>query len=387
MATPLNILLVQDTLNYAGTESHVLSLAQHLNALPDTMATIATPRQSQTASRAHALNVPTVALQRFPGPVNLLAVIQVTLALLSRRYDVLHAHNGRTSLVVALACILAGRGKCVVTQHFLTPDHITKSGWSAAILRNTHRWINRHIHHRICVSQAVLAAMIARSDAECLDSVTVVHNGIDVKKLAGHTLQVNMKSVRGALDVPVDALIILCAARLEPEKSISVLIDAMVGVVATFPDAVCIIAGDGSLRPVLQAQINSSGLSRSVKLIGFHQEIADLMAVSAVFVLPAEAEPFGLVLTEAMASSLPVIACGVGGPIEIVSHGVTGFLVEPRDSAMLAEVINRLLGDASLRLQMAKASLERVNALFTAAEMARKTKAVYIMATAGRGTR
>ena len=115
----------------------------------------------------------------------------------------------------------------------------------------------------------------------------------------------------------------------------------------------------------------------AVRLLGFRSDVSVLMAACDIFVLPAPAEPFGLVIIEAMALGKPVIAAGAGGPVEIVVDGETGLLFEPGNSQSLAVAMQRLLIDAPLRQRMGEASRQRYAKFFTADQMAKKMLAVY----------
>ena len=101
------------------------------------------------------------------------------------------------------------------------------------------------------------------------------------------------------------------------------------------------------------------------------------MSACDIFVLPAPAEPFGLVLIEAMALGKPVIAAAAGGPLEIVADGETGLLFEPGNAASLAQAIKRLLADPELRQRMGKAGRKRYEEHFTARRMAEKMQEAY----------
>ena len=93
--------------------------------------------------------------------------------------------------------------------------------------------------------------------------------------------------------------------------------------------------------------------------------------------LPSLAEPFGLVILEAMALGRPVIATNAGGPPEIVEEGVTGLLVPPSDPPALAAAIRRLFTDRQATEAMGQRGLERFQARFTAARMAQDMLALY----------
>ncbi len=115
----------------------------------------------------------------------------------------------------------------------------------------------------------------------------------------------------------------------------------------------------------------------SMYLLGFRSDVSALMAACDIFVLPAPAEPFGLVLIEAMALGKPVIAAAAGGPLEIVADGETGLLFEPGNAGSLAGAMRRLLADPDLRRRMGIAGRRRYAQKFTARRMAEKMQEVY----------
>jgi|GEM_PF-559312 len=124
-------------------------------------------------------------------------------------------------------------------------------------------------------------------------------------------------------------------------------------------------------------QVPGSDSSSGITLLGFRSDVSALMAACDIFVLPAPAEPFGLVLIEAMALGKPVIAAAAGGPLEIVADGETGLLFEPGNAASLAQAIKRLLADPELRQRMGKAGRKRYEEKFTARRMAAGMLAAY----------
>jgi glycosyltransferase involved in cell wall biosynthesis len=188
--------------------------------------------------------------------------------------------------------------------------------------------------------------------------------------------------VRAEFNTARDAPLVVCVARLEPEKDIATLIRAMHHVVAAIPTAVCWVAGEGTIQTELSAQITQSNLGDRVKLLGFREDALSLIAAGDIFVLPSLAEPFGLVLLEAMALSKAVVATRAGGPIEIVEHEKTGLLVQPGDDKEMSAAIQKLLGDPALRESMGHQGRIRFEEKFSAAAMARATVGVYQKAMA-----
>ena len=295
----------------------------------------------------------------------------------SERVQIVHTHNGRTHLNAALAVRRAGKGHCIATQHFIAPDHSTHRRAKAWLYGRAHGWVNRHTAGFIAVSQAVRQAMLDRLEAPA-ERITVVPNGIDMPELSG--LQ-QRADVRSDLGIAFDAPLVACIARLEKEKDIASLIAAFRRIVTELPAAKCIVAGEGSLRAPLKKLIGDLALDESVHLLGFRGDAHALMLAADVVVLPSLAEPFGLVILEAMALGRPVAATRAGGPMEIVVDGMTGLLANPADPISLASVLLRLLGCPEEAARMGAAGLLRYQERYQSGHMAEATLQVYLRVT------
>jgi glycosyltransferase involved in cell wall biosynthesis len=319
----MRVLLFTDADVFAGTERHMFDLACALNN-EGLQATIACPTPAPLADKATAVGIDVVPIQK-GGLIDWPAVRTLRRLLRSNALDVIHAHNGRTALSAALAVALARRGRCIATQHFLQPNRVSLSGPKARLSHLAHKWVSRSTHCFVAISDAVRDEMLQRGEAPS-EKVTTVPNGMAEPATDS---EASPEVVRQELGLTEDAPLIVCAARLEAEKDVSSLIKAMSPVVAAHPNAFCAIAGQGSQEELLRKQIQDSDLSNTVRLLGFRSDVIALINAADIFVLPSPAEPFGLVLLEAMALSKPVIATRAGGPLEIVVEEETGVLVPP----------------------------------------------------------
>ncbi len=367
----MKVLLLTDSDAFAGTERHMLDLAQGLRD-EGVAVRLASPAVSPLAERAAQIGIRHIAIEK-RGLVDWSAAQSLCRLLKSGEIDLVHAHNGRTALSAAMAVQMAGRGASVASQHFLEPGHLSHRGVKAFVFGQAHRWVDRKLDHYIAVSEAILTAMQAHSALKT-DRVTVVPNGLGCPDPARLT---PTAEVRRTLGIAPNVPMIVCAARLEPEKDVASLIAAMGLLKKKNSRAVCVIAGHGSLREALDQQIAGLGLGETVRLLGFRSDVLSLINAADLFVLPSLAEPFGLVLLEAMSLAKPVVATNSGGPTEIVRHGETGLLVPPGDSAALAESLARLTESPDLAGKMGQQGSARFTERFTAKRMARDTAAVY----------
>jgi len=151
---------------------------------------------------------------------------------------------------------------------------------------------------------------------------------------------------RQQLEVKEDAIVLLSVGRLEKFKGHDLLLDAWSSLADKMPDAELWIVGSGSQRHALEAQVIQSCTASSVKLMGAlpAQAVQQQMAAADLFVLPSRSEPFGIVLLEAMAYGLPIIASDVGGVPEVVPSNGDVQLVPCDDAERLKEAILQWYG-------------------------------------------
>jgi glycosyltransferase involved in cell wall biosynthesis len=367
--TPQIALLI-DTNAFAGTERHMLELACGLKAR-NMSVSITCPGHSPLAEMAAKETISTISIAQH-SVSSLSTILKLRSLLRNRELDVIHAHNGRTALVATLAAELAGRGGVVTTQHFLAPARTSRRGPMARLSKLVHRWILAHTDQIIAVSEAARQAMIERG--EPVEKVIVVSNGISPQD--AHALM-PADQIRVKLGMDRHAPLIVCAARLEQEKNIETLIRAMKQVCRVHSSAQCVVAGEGALREILQREIVATGLKTKMQLLGFRTDVSALINAADVFVLPSSAEPFGLVLLEAMALRKPIVAIRAGGPAEIVLDLKTGLLTPPNDHHAFGEAICEVLSSATLRQRMGAQGYQRFQELYTAERMAEATGAVY----------
>ncbi len=367
----MRVLLFSDADVFAGTERHMFDLAKGLNA-EGIETRIGSPTPSILKDRADSAGIGHVCIQK-RGLIDRAAIKQLVQLLKNKEIDIIHAHNGRTMLSAAIAVTLARTGKAAATQHFLDPDHAAKTGVKSMIYHSAHAWVSSRLSGYIAISDAVRDTMLSRKEAPP-EKITVIHNGMYPVDILNQTPPAE---VRASLNIPSDHLLIVSAARLEQEKNIVTLISAVEQVRRKHPNVTCLIAGSGTLEGELKSQITNMNQEANIRLLGFREDAISLIGACDLFVLPSVAEPFGLVLLEAMALGKPVIATDAGGPKEIVVSGSTGNLVPPSDPAAMATAIEHFIEHRSDLERMGKRGKERFNELFSAKTMSQRIAAFY----------
>jgi glycosyltransferase involved in cell wall biosynthesis len=152
---------------------------------------------------------------------------------------------------------------------------------------------------------------------------------------------------------------------------------AVARVAKVVPRARFIVAGDGPLRAELEALVGRLGLEQNVYFLGFRSDPRALIGLLDVLVVPSHTEGAPLVVLEAMAAGVPVVASAVGGIPDQVRHGEDGLLVPPGDPAALGDAVLELLGDPGLARRMGAAGSRKAATDFSHATMVERAVKVY----------
>jgi glycosyltransferase involved in cell wall biosynthesis len=182
--------------------------------------------------------------------------------------------------------------------------------------------------------------------------------------------------IRKKHNIPSDAKILLYSGRLSQEKNVPFLLEAFPRVRAIEPDTYLILVGGGPKEKELRALGNS--LDKQIIFTGQidHAAVIDHCLAADIFVYASITETQGLVLTEAKACGLPVVAVFGGGISDVVESGIDGYLV-PRNSETFVEHVFRLLHDHELRKKMSLKAEEDAHLRFSSTKVAKQIENVY----------
>jgi glycosyltransferase involved in cell wall biosynthesis len=205
-----------------------------------------------------------------------------------------------------------------------------------------------------CISHFARSQAMLFSDRSHWDKLKIVHCGVDPAKYGRRSRKNYGKRV-------------LFVGRLTAVKGVPLLIEAVASVRKEHPDVRLTIIGDGPDRTALEAQAAALGISRIVTFAGYQpqERVSELFEEADMLLLPSFAEGVPVVLMEAMASRLPVIASRVGGVAELVEDGVSGFVISPGDMKTLVERLGTLLSDPGRCAGMGEAGRAKVEAEFS----------------------
>ena len=291
------------------------------------------------------------------------SLVSPILPVLRGDYDLVHGHTFLPALPTKVSSIL-GRMPSVFTVHGTA---LTSGvGHDTTGLSRLKRTVEEQFllgfdyDHVISVNEEHVR-LLKRTQS----NVSCIPNGVDLDRF-----DVDEPTIDGR---------IVFLGRLAPKKRVSDLIRAFDRLAADYPDAELVIVGEGPLGEELRELVIDLGIADRVTFTGRVEEaeIPSYYASAQLFVLPSVWEGHPLTLLEAWAAGLPVIASDVEGITEFVDHGETGYLVESRNPATLADAIRYALDHPEEARAWGEAARERAEREFSWETAARRTREIY----------
>ena len=363
MNEPSTVLLVSNHGEIVGGgEESLLTLLKGLDRSRWTPRVVV-PSEGAVAARCRGLGFPTHVIPlpslRWPGPAMLHSLAALRRLVEETGTALLHANGSRAMFYAGLAGRRAAR-PVIWHLRILEPD--PRLDWLLARLAT----------RTIAISGAVRERL--RRWPLAYEGCSVVPNGLDLESF--HPSK-SPETIRQSLGLGSTDRVVGNVGRLVPFKGHRYLLEAFAILRLTCRELRLLIVGDGPERKALERQAQALKVAQDVHFSGHREDVADLLSVMEVFVLPSMAEHFGRVLLEAMAMERPGVATAAGGVPEVVEEKVTALLVPPGDAGALAGAIRTLLTDPVRAREMGRAGRRRVEAHYTLRRHAELIEAVY----------
>jgi glycosyltransferase involved in cell wall biosynthesis len=292
----------------------------------------------------------------------------------ARRIDLVHTHSSKAGIVGRAAALLAGVPAVVHTIHGWSFNP-TQPTWARAGYVALERAAAGVTDRLIAVSAANREAGIAKRIGRP-ERYVVLHSGIDAEKY--RTPRKERGAVRRELGFDDSHTVVGTVACLKPQKAPLDFLHAAAAAHERKADLRFFIAGDGELRPRLEARILELGLQRVVRLLGWRRDVADLLHAMDIFLLTSRFEGLPRAVLQAMAAGVPVVATAVDGTPEVVRDGASGLLVPPSAPEAAARRLLELAEDEALRRRCVEQGRRRVDASFDIRGMVRELDRLYL---------
>ena len=374
---PVRILFLNHVSQMSGAEASLLDLIQSLDPSRFTPS-VALPGPGPLAAALAGRDIRTsfLPLRRLRKSLNPLLAVQSAASLVRvaaelralcrrDRIDVLHA-NSNTAFLYAALCP--------------TPPSVRKVWHSRDLAEfgRGGRWLYARADRVIAISEAVRRHL--RRYATDESKLLTIPNGIDV---AHFVPQGQRAATRTALGLAADTLVIGMAGQFVPGKRHDLFLDMAQRLGSALPEARFLVIG-GDLfndQPAytreLERRVRTPELAGKVLLTGPRADIRPLYEALDVLVHPADREPFGRVVAEAMALGKPVVAVNACGPAEIIRDGTDGLLVPANSADALAAAVLRLAQDNELARRLGVAAAARVRDAFSLSLLGERMERLY----------
>jgi glycosyltransferase involved in cell wall biosynthesis len=302
------------------------------------------------------------------------------------RPDVVHAHGLRAGALSAIALAFVrvtvhhARPALVVTVH----NAPAAGGVTGAVYRVLELIVARSADSVLCVSPDLEDRM--RAAGACrVGHAPVPAFAVPAQAAADDqadpVVDVSAETFASGLGADPGRPVVLAVGRLAAQKGFGTLLEAAARWGDIQPQPLLVIVGEGPLEAELRNQ--AARLRVDALFPGQRDDVPALLAAAAVFVLPSRWEGQPLILQEALAAGVPVVATRVGGTPQLTGEDAA-LLVPPGDSARLADAVRAVLTDPGLAARLRKAAADRAQALPTAADAVAAALGEYDLVTRAR---
>ncbi len=307
------------------------------------------------------------------GSFDLRYLVALCRAIRNHRIDLVQTHLFTASVYGSLAGTLCGVP--VVSTFHGRPDLAGSERYRALKFRILRRGARKVVF----VSESLRGYFSSLSGIES-DRTVVIYNGIDVSAFAPR----RDTSLRQELGIRNGEVLVGAVGNLRPAKGYDVFLRAAAVLARRQSPAyrfVIVGDADGSRYQDLLALRNDLALQDKVAFAGFRGAVHRVMNNLDLYVSTSSSEGFSLTLAEAMACGVPVVATRSGGPEEIITHNVDGFLVDTHSPEQVAQAIRRVWEEPATRERLAREGQKSVRTKFTREGMLRRYESLYELVT------
>lgn len=326
-----SLLLLTTGLSYGGAETQLVNLATKLKQRGLDVRVISMLPPQAFTEELQAAGIPLATLNMRRGVPDPRAIIRLVKILRQWQPDVMHSHMVHANLLARITRLFYRVPVLISTAH-----NINEGG----------RW--REIAYRLTDPLTELTTNVSRAAVERYirvyaapkEKIMFVPNGIDIARFRPD--RVAGQRLRNELGIDND-FVWLAVGRFEPAKDYPNMLRAFRAVGTKRLDAVLLLVGQGSLLEQVKKLTAELGLEDKVRFLGVRRDVPELMNAADAYVMSSAWEGMPMVLLEAGACGLPIVATDVGGNGEVVLNDKSGYIVPPRDAEALAAAMEKIM--------------------------------------------
>jgi len=366
------IYFIIDTMGVGGAETQLLRIIPHLQKMDWEIKLVTLKDKNEFRSELERMGVPFRSLGFSWNIFTCLNRIRRLASEINREAKnnrlVIHSHIVSSNLFSRFLTLFLRRNIALVNTIHNTNEG---AGWRYRMYRAT----RNRAHYVSAMSRAALDVHKKKKSSR-EDRLHLVYNGIDLSLF--HYDESVRERMRNEFELQ-DEFAWLAVGNLSPQKNFTNLLEAwrIIGKKDGCNTRLYIV-GEGVEKQMLQKKINEFGLAEEVRLLGRRNDVQDLMSMADGYVMSSDWEGFPMVLLEAAASELPIVATDVGGNSEIVLNGENGYICPPKNPEALAQSMQELMKKPSDALRtMGRAGRLHVSERFSVESIAGQWDEIY----------
>jgi glycosyltransferase involved in cell wall biosynthesis len=328
----MRILLLSTSMGMGGADKQILSAAQEMRNRGHEVLIVSLTPLGPMGLEARNSGLPIESLEMRPGMPDPRGLARLVRLVRKWKPDIVHSHMVHANLMARVLRLFVPVPVLISTIH-----NIYEGG---PLLMAGYRWSNGLVDHMTAVSEAA-ANRFVREGIVPERLLTFIPNGIDTERF--RTVAIGTRdSLRGSLGLTQN-FIWLAVGRFEDAKDYPNMLRAFALVRRHRPESVLLLVGKGSLQAQTEALARELNLDDVVRFLGVRHDVPAVMSAADAYVMSSGWEGMPMVLLEAAAAGLPIVATRVGGNHEVVRHQESGLLVPPGDADALAAAMLQLM--------------------------------------------
>jgi glycosyltransferase involved in cell wall biosynthesis len=300
------------------------------------------------------------------GWANVLWPLRLRHLVRGKRYDIIHTHMPLSAAIARIA-LMGCPPRFVHTEHNVWERHRRSSRWANALTFGRNRAV-------VAVSSSVARSIQPPRLAAKPPLVEVLLHGINLNEIKLRF--VDRAQARRTLGLGPEDLVIGTVGNFTRKKNQQMMLHATALVAERMPNVRIVLIGTGPLEDNLRRLAVRLGIGDRTIFTGSRDDVLELLPALDVFCLSSQFEGLSIALVEAMATGIPCVATAVGGIPEVIEDGVSGLLVPAGATIVLADTLERVLRDESLRSRLGEEGGARAMA-FDIGRAARRLQALY----------
>lgn len=326
----MRIFFLSTSMGMGGADQQILMLARGMRARGHEVRIVALARLGPMGLEAQREGIPTASLELQRSFQDIPRIFRLAQMIRAWRPDVLHSHMVHANLLARALRPIAKVPTLVSTIHSIN---------DGGRLRMAAYRLTSGLVDRVTIISRLAAERYVQIGAVPANQIQVVPNAVDTERF--RRLPRARADLRRDLGLS-DQFVWLAVGRFEEPKDYPTMIAAFARLARARPSSRLLLVGQGSLRKAVEDLIRAEGLEARVHFLGIRRDVAELMSAADGYVLSSAWEGMPVVLLEAAAAELPIVATRVGGIAEVTEDGSTGLLVPPANPAALAEAMQRI---------------------------------------------